>query len=46
MEMIKSALGKVASVYEWMAEAYADVVGNYPKISLGLMLFVVLAALV
>lgn len=43
---MKAAWDKIAGVYEWMAEAYADVVGNYPKISLGLMLFVVLAALV
>ena len=44
--MIRAAWDKIAGVYEWTAEAYADVVGNYPKISLGLMLFLVMAALV
>jgi hypothetical protein len=44
--MIKTAWDKVAGVYEWAAEAYADLVGNYPRIALGLFLVVVLAALV
>jgi hypothetical protein len=44
--MIKTAWEKVAGVYEWAAEAYADLVGNYPRLALGLFLFVVLAALV
>jgi hypothetical protein len=44
--MIKTAWDKVAGVYEWTAEAYADLVGNYPRLALGLFLFVVLAELV
>jgi hypothetical protein len=40
--MIKTAWDKVAGVYEWAAEAYADLVGNYPRIALGLFLFLML----
>jgi hypothetical protein len=42
IDFVKSAWGKVAAVYEWAAEAYADVVGNYPRIALGFALLLML----
>ena len=40
--MIRTAWDKIAGVYEWTAEAYADVVGNYPRIALGFALLLML----
>lgn len=39
--MIANAWSKVAGVYEWMA----DIVADYPKIALGVMLALAVAAL-
>jgi hypothetical protein len=45
IEKLKAVWDKVAGVYEWAAEAYADLVGNYPRIALGLFLMFAGAAL-
>lgn len=42
IEKIKAAFGYVGAVYEWMA----DIVADYPKIALGVMLALVVMALV
>jgi hypothetical protein len=42
IEKLKAVWDKIAGVYEWTAEAYADLVGNYPRLALGLFLFLTL----
>lgn len=42
MEKIKAFFGKFSAVYEWLA----DIVAEYPKVSLGLILVLIVLALV